>query len=280
MTNRLISCAALACTAALMMTTTHADCISTSLEKYATAEHRAEGHANRNEQRNPVETLKFFGLTPSMTVVEISPGGNGWYTEILAPFLRDSGTLYLGSFDPDSDSEYSQRNHKKFGEKLAASPEIYDQVKLNVFDAGGKMNAAPAGVADMVLTFRNSHGWTRDGNGQAAFNNMFTYLKPGGILGVVQHRGNEGEEYDGSTGYLTQSSVIAMAEKAGFVLLDKSEINANPRDTKNHPSGVWSLPPVLRLPDDKKDMKAVYEAIGESDRMTLKFMRPVERTTS
>ncbi len=280
MTNRLISRAALLCAAAFMITTTSADCISTSLEKYTTADHRAEGHASRNDQRNPVETLKFFGITPSMTVVEISPGGSGWYTEILAPFLRDSGTLYLGSYDPDSDSDYAQRNHKKFGEKLTAKPGVYDQVKLNVFDPSGKMEAAPEGVADLVLTFRNTHGWVRDGHGQAAFDNMFSYLKAGGILGVVQHRGNEGEEYDGSTGYLNESAVIAMAEKAGFVLLDKSELNANPRDTKNHPSGVWSLPPVLRLPDDKKDMKPVLEAMGESDRMTLKFMRPVNRSGS
>lgn len=280
MSNRILSRAALLCAAAFTFATASADCIATSLEKYATGDHRAEGHASRNDQRNPVETLKFFGITPSMTVVEISPGGSGWYTEILAPFLRGSGTLYLGSFDPASESNYSQRNYKKLSEKLAARPDVYDQIKVNVFAPGGKMEAAPEGVADMVLTFRNTHGWARDGHAQAAFENMFSYLKPGGILGVVQHRGNEGEEYDGSTGYLTESAVIEMAEKAGFVLLDKSEINANPRDTKNHPSGVWSLPPVLRVPDDSKDMEPVLKAIGESDRMTLKFMRPVNRDKS
>ncbi len=277
MTKRLFSRAALICATVFMMSAASADCIATSLEKYATGDHRAEGHANRNDQRNPVETLKFFGITPSMTVVEISPGGGGWYTEILAPFLRDSGMLYLGSFDPESDSDYSKRNYKALSEKLAANPEIYDQVKANVFVPGGKMEAAPEGVADLVLTFRNTHGWARRGSAEAAFENMFTYLKPGGVLGLVQHRGNEGESYDGSTGYLTESTVIEMAEAAGFVLLDKSEINANLRDTKNHPNGVWSLPPGLRLPDDKKDMEPVLKAIGESDRMTLKFMRPVKR---
>ena len=280
MTNRLISRAILFCATALLVTTTHADCISTSLEKYANGEHRAEGHANRNDQRNPVETLTFFGLTPTMTVVEISPGGGGWYTEILAPFLRDSGTLYLGSYDPDSDSEYYQRNAKKFADKLAAHPDVYDQAKLRVFDPAGKMDAAPEGSADLVVTFRNTHNWARNGKARDAFNNMYTYLKPGGVLGVVQHRGREGETYDGKAGYLTESGVIEMAEKAGFVLLDKSEINANPSDTKDHPAGVWSLPPVLRLDDDQKHLEPVLKAIGESDRMTLKFMRPVNREES
>ncbi len=280
MTNRLILRTLLVCASALLFTTASADCIATSLEKYATGDHRAEGHASRNNERNPVETLKFFGITPTMTVVEISPGGNGWYTEILAPFLRDSGTLYLGSFEANPESEYVTRNSKKLDEKLAAHPDVYDQIKLRVFNPGGTMDAAPEGSADLVLTFRNTHNWARGGNAQAAFEGMFKTLKPGGVLGLVQHRGKEGEEYNGTKGYLTESSVIAMAEKAGFVLLDKSEINANTRDTKDHPAGVWSLPPVLRLADDEKHLEPVLKAIGESDRMTLKFMRPVKHEES
>jgi len=276
MTNRLISRALLVCASAFIFTTASADCISTSLEKYASGDHRAEGHAARNGERNPVETLKFFGITPSMTVVEVSPGGGGWYTEILAPFLRDSGTLYLGSYEPNPQSDYVTRNMKKFGKKLAANPEVYDQTRLRVFNPGGTMDAAPEGSADLVLTFRNTHNWARDDNAQTAFDGMFKYLKPGGVLGVVQHRGKEGESYTGETGYLTESAVIGMAEKAGFVLLDKSEVNANSRDTKDHPAGVWSLPPVLRLGDDEKHMQPALKAMGESDRMTLKFMRPVK----
>lgn len=276
MTKRMFSGALMALTTCFMLSGASADCITDSLQKYATGDHRAEGNAARNDARNPVETLKFFGITPSMTVVEISPGGGGWYTEILAPFLRDSGTLYLGSFEANPDSEYTTRNMKRLGDKLAARPDVYDQVKVRVFNPGGTMDAAPAGSADLVLTFRNTHGWARSGNAEAAFANMFTYLKPGGILGFVQHRGNEGETYTGDTGYLNESAMIAMAEKAGFVLLDKSEINANPKDVdKNYPSGVWSLPPVLRLDDDNKHMEDKMKSIGESDRMTLKFMRPV-----
>ncbi|MFK8031765.1 MAG: class I SAM-dependent methyltransferase [Gammaproteobacteria bacterium] len=278
MYNKLISRTFLVFASAFLLATASADCISDGLTKYANGDHRAEGNAARNESRKPVEVLKFFGLTPSMTVVEISPGGSGWYTEILAPFLRDSGTLYLGSFDPAADSDYVKRNYKALSEKLAAHPEVYNQAQVRIFDPAGTMDAAPEGSADMVLTFRNTHGWARRGQAEGAFAHMYKYLKPGGILGLVQHRGDESETYTGETGYLNQSDVIAMAEKAGFVLLDKSEMLANPRDTKNHPSGVWSLPPGLNLDDDSKHLESKMKAIGESDRMTLKFMRPVERS--
>lgn len=253
----------------------HADCISDGLNKWANGEHRAEGHAARNESRHPVETLKFLGLTPAMTVVEVSPGGSGWYTEILAPFLRDSGTLYLGSYDPASESEYYRRNAKKFADKLAAHPEIYDKAILGVFDPAGNMATAPAGSADLVLTFRNTHNWASRDQADKALAAMYGFLKPGGILGLVQHRGNDGQTYSGKEGYLAEEQVINMAEAAGFVLLDKSEINANPRDTKDHPSGVWSLPPGYRL-DGHEDKKDAMTAIGESDRMTLKFFKPVK----
>ena len=275
MYNKLISRTFLLFASAFLLANASADCISDSLTKYANGDHRAS--AARNDARKPVEVLKFFGITPSMTVVEISPGGGGWYTEILAPFLRDSGTLYLGSYEENPASDYVTRNFKRLGDKLAAHPDVYDQVKVRVFNPSGTMDAAPEGSADLVLTFRNTHNWAGDGHADVAFANMYKYLKPGGILGLVQHRGKEGETYTGESGYLTQSSVIAMAEKAGFVLLDKSELLANPRDTKNHPSGVWSLPPVMRLDDDSKELESKMKAIGESDRMTLKFMRPVKR---
>ena len=253
-----------------------ADCQSEALEKAANGSHRAEGHSARNDSRNPVETLKFFGLNPNMTVVEVSPGGGGWYTEILAPFLRDKGMLYLGSYDPDSTSDYYRGNAIKFNEKLAAHPKAYDKAVIGIFDPAGKMETAPSGSADMVLTFRNTHNWYRSGQAETSFAAMYEFLKPGGVLGVVQHRGKDGETYDGKAGYMTEAQVVALAEGAGFVLIDKSEINANPRDTKNHPGGVWSLPPVLRLKDDEQHLKESMMAIGESDRMTLKFVRPVK----
>jgi predicted methyltransferase len=256
--------------------TVSADCIADGLTKAATGKHRAEKNVKRNNSRNPVETLKFFGISPTMTVVEISPGGGAWYTEILAPFLRDSGKLYLGSYDTSVDSDYVRRNSKRLDEKLAAHPDVYDKAVLGVFNPGTSMEAAPANSADMVLTFRNTHNWARSGKAEQAYAGMYSLVKPGGILGVVQHRGKDGEDYTGKEGYLTEAQVVAIAEGAGFVLLDKSEVNANPKDTKDHPNGVWSLPPVLRLSDEDKGMEPAMKAMGESDRMTLKFIKPVK----
>lgn len=244
--------------------------IEAQLLRQAVAPHRAEGHIARNEHRHPVETLMFFGVRPDHTVVEISPGGSGWYTEILAPFLREHGTYYAASYDPEADSEYAQRNARRYADKLAAHPEIYDKVQVTVFAPPAKLAGAPAGSADVVVTFRNTHNWMRRGHAEAAYRAFYEMLRPGGVLGVVQHRAPAGSIVDPALGYLTEQSVIELARQAGFELLARSEINANPRDTADHPEGVWTLPPALRLGDTDREK---YLAIGESDRMTLLFMR-------
>lgn len=232
-----------------------------------TAEYKA-----RDPARHPLETLTFFGIRDDMTVVEISPGGGGWYTEILAPFLRDTGKLYAANYDPQSEVEYYRRNAKRYTDKLAANPEIYDQVVITVFDPPDKLEIAPPGSADMVVTFRNLHNWMGEGSHEAALSAMHTALKPGGILGIVQHRERADMPQDpkADSGYVREDYVIDLVEAAGFELVSKSEINANPKDTKDHPEGVWTLPPGYELGDLDRDK---YAAIGESDRMTLKFVK-------
>lgn len=235
-------------------------------------EHRSEGNKARDAFRNPVETLQFFGLEPDMTVVEITPGG-GWYTEILAPFLREEGTYIAAGFDPESPRDYHRTLYARFADKLAEHPDIYDHSVITVFDPEAGRDIAPAGSADMVLSFRNVHGWVRGGTAEEAFEVFFTALKPGGTLGVVAHRADPETPHDPevASGYLHESLVISLAEDAGFTLVDSSEINANPLDTRDHPRGVWTLPPNLRLGEEDREK---YLAIGESDRMTLKFRKP------
>lgn len=225
----------------------------------------------RDAHRHPLETLAFFGVQPNMTVVEVYPGG-GWYTEILAPLLNDKGQYIAAGYDRESDSEWVQKAVKRFDEKLASHAD-YSKAKTTELSFPKKTAIAPPGSADMVLTFRNTHSMMRGGNLEAGFKAFYTALKPGGILGVVQHRGTGEGEQDpkASKGYVNEAFVIAMAEKAGFKLAAKSDVNANPRDTKDYEGGVWTLPPRLRLGDEDKDK---YTAIGESDRMTLKFVKP------
>jgi predicted methyltransferase len=242
-----------------------------SLEAAAKSGHRTTENRARNQTRHPVETLEFFGVRDDMTVVEISPGG-GWYTEILALYLRDSGKLYAANYDPESKVKYYRNNAKRFLEKLAADPDIYDQVIPTVFDPPDKLEAAPPGSADVVVTFRNLHNWMEEGSAEVAMSAMYRVLKPGGILGVVQHREDLTVEQDpkADSGYVREDYVIALAEAAGFELAARSEVNANPKDTKDYPEGVWTLPPTFDLGKDDRDR---YEAIGESDRMTLKFVK-------
>lgn len=266
------------CAALLMIAASHAahhrgdtHAIQATLTRLAVGQHRSAANVARNQFRHPVETLMFFGIRPDMTVVEVSPGGGGWYTEILAPFLRESGAYYAGSYDPESEREYYRRNAVRYQEKLAAHPEHYDRVKVTVFAPPGHVDPAPAGSADLVLTFRNTHNWLRsEGAAEAAFAGFHRMLKPGGVLGVVQHRARPGTPLDAAKGYITEAKVVGLAEAAGFRLVAKSEINANPKDTADHPEGVWTLPPSLRLKDVDREK---YMAIGESDRMTLKFVR-------
>jgi predicted methyltransferase len=218
----------------------------------------------RDRYRHPLQTLTFFGIEPGMTVVEIEPGG-GWYTAILAPYLKPHGKYYAAVADQHSDG---------FRKKLADDPKLYSNVIITEFDPPTKLDIAPPGSADMVLTFRNVHNWMHDGDAQDVFNAMYKALKPGGILGVEEHRANPNAPVDlkASSGYVRLDYIVKLAEQAGFKLAGESEINANPRDDRNHPAGVWTLPPTLRLGNKDRDK---YLAIGESDRMTLKFVKPV-----
>ena len=239
-------------------------------------EHRTASFRARDDARHPYQTLEFFGITPDMTVVELWPGG-GWYSEILAPYLKPHGVLYAAHFDPETEIEYFRRSRQRYEAKLAADPQTYSQVRLSVFDPPHKLEIAPPGSADAVLTFRNVHNWYMRGGGEdklsAAFRAMYVALKPGGILGVVDHRLPPERPFSDqdASGYMRTDLVIDVAREAGFELVDGSEINANPADTADHPKGVWTLPPSLRLGEENADY---YLTIGESDRMTLKFVKP------
>jgi predicted methyltransferase len=234
--------------------------------------HRSEANQARDPYRHPVETLSFFGIKDDMTVVEIFPGG-GWYTEILAPYLKDKGAYYAAGNDPVSTSEFARKSAKAFKDKLDANPDLYGKVKISVLAPPGKTAIAPPGSADMVLTFRNIHNWMAGGYADQVFAAMYAALKPGGILGVVEHRGNPKilQDPKAGSGYVNQDYAIKLAEKAGFKFVGSSEINANPKDTKDYAKGVWTLPPTFALKDQER---AKYIAIGESDRFTLKFIKP------
>ncbi len=259
---------------ALITTPAHAaDDTTAALSKVLAGEHRSAENKARDKYRHPIETLEFFEVKPDMTVVEIFPGG-GWYTEVLAPFLKDKGTYYAAGNDPESHSKFSRQSAKSFQEKMASS-DIYSKVNITVLEPPKHTTVAPAGSADRVLTFRNIHNWMKAGTADAVFAAMYKALKPGGILGVVEHRGDASVEQDpeAGSGYVNQDYAIALAEKAGFKFVASSEINANPKDTRNYKKGVWTLPPTLALKDKDKD---VYLAIGESDRFTLKFVKQGE----
>jgi predicted methyltransferase len=230
---------------------------------------RSEANKARDKYRHPAETLTYFGIKPTMTVVEIAPSA-GWYTEILAPFLNEKGQ-YIGAAGNPATSEAAAAGVKKFKDKLAADPAT-NKAKVSAFGKGS-YDIAPAGSADAVLTFRNVHNWHMAGFDAEAFKAFYSALKPGGILGIEEHRLPEGkpDELMKTSGYMKTSYVRKLAEAAGFKYVGSSEINANPKDTKDYPKGVWTLPPNFA----EKDVdKAKYAAIGESDRMTLKFVKP------
>ena len=218
----------------------------------------------------PRETLAFFGVRPDMTVVEVWPGSG--YTEILAPLLKQSGRLYEAHLDPTS-SEYARRTVDEFRARLAARPDLYDKVVVTTLAAPpATSEIAPAGTADMVVTFRNIHNWMMFGWQREAFTAMHAALKPGGVLGVVEHRGDPQRAQDpkAASGYVNEQYAIDLIESAGFKLVWRSEINANRKDTKDYEKGVWALPPTFA--DGAKDRER-YAAIGESDRFTLKFVK-------
>jgi predicted methyltransferase len=243
------------------------------IEKAMGGSHRSETNRARDLYRHPRETLMFFGVRPDSTVVEIWPGG-GWYAEILAPVLREKGRYYAAHFHVDEKSpKYMGSARANFLKMMAAQPDLYDRVTVTSLDAPAHTHIAPRATADIVLTFRNVHNWTAAKNDEAMFRAFYDALKPGGTLGVVEHRAAAGTslEQQIKTGYMTEAYVISLAEKAGFRLAGRSEINANARDTRDHPRGVWTLPPTYRMGDQDREK---YRTIGESDRMTLKFLKP------
>lgn len=248
---------------------------SAALQTLIAGSHRSEADKARDKYRHPLETLTWFGVKDNMTVVEIWPGG-GWYTDILAPFLKERGTYYAAGIDPESASESGRANVQQYKEKLAAKPDLFGKVKVTILDPPTKTDIAPEGSADVVLTFRNIHNWMAREQAETVFKAMYKALKPGGVLGIVEHRGKADVPQDpkATSGYVREDVVIKLAEQAGFKFVDRSEINANPKDTKDYPEGVWTLPPVLRLKDVDKEK---YLAIGESDRMTLKFVKPAAK---
>lgn len=233
---------------------------------------RTPANVTRDAARHPYETLTFFGIKPTMTVVELSPGG-GWYTEILAPYLRDKGKLIVAGEAPDSANAGARRYADNLTKKLASNAAMFGKVQRGVFEVPTKYEIAPANSVDMVVTFRNIHNWTGNGEEKTkeTFKKVFEVLKPGGVFGVVDHRAPAGKPVDAGNGYLDQNYVIKLVESAGFKLAAKSEVNANPKDKADHNKGVWALPPVLA---NKEVDREKYLAIGESDRMTLKFVKP------
>lgn len=251
---------------------------ATSTEALASAlagSHRTPAFVARDAARRPKETLAFFDVQPQHVVVEIWPGGAGWYTEILAPYLREDG-LYVGAIQPvslPSTDDYARKGAARFRDKLAAQPAVYDRAVVSEFRAPERRLPVVPGSADRVLTFRNVHNWIEGGWEAEAFDAFYDLLKPGGVLGVVEHRAKPGTRRADSkdSGYVTEAYVRALAEAAGFEFAGASTVNDNPRDTKDHPKGVWSLPPVLAMKDVDRER---YLAIGESDRMTLKFVKP------
>jgi predicted methyltransferase len=254
--------------------------IETRIEQALAGPHRAEANQARDQYRRPLETLTFFGLQDGMAVLEIWPGG-GWYTEVLAPVMRDHGKLTVAGYDaavPDQPG-YRYRLQQQMEERFDANPGIYDQVGIVAFSPPQSASLGEAGSYDMIVTFRSTHGWVADGLAEGIFAEFSRVLKPGGILGVVQHRADPGGDpvTTAQTGYVSEEIVIQMAEKAGLVLDARSGINANPKDSHDHPEGVWTLPPGLNLGDQDREK---YLSIGESDRMTLRFRKPSREESS
>ena len=244
-----------------------------ALERSLQGSHRSEANRLRDKYRHPVETLTFFGVKPNSNVVEITPG-RGWYSEILAPLLRKNGTFTAVIYDADlTDNAYLKKLNGFYKTKLGDSPKIYSNVHLEEINHKTpvfNLNSS----ADFVLTFRNVHNWAKSGTTDEMFRSFYKSLKTGGVLGVVEHRARAGTPLSQQikSGYMTEQFVIKTAEKAGFVFNAGSDINNNSLDAKNHKNGVWTLLPVQRGLSDKE--KSVYAKIGESDRMTLKFVKP------
>jgi predicted methyltransferase len=232
---------------------------------------RSPENRARDEYRHPKETLLFFGIRPEMSVLEVWPEP-GWYTEVIAPLLRDKGKYYAAVIAADPDNRNITQRLGQYRAKLAARSDLYDRVAVVSFPADGG-DVVPPGSLDMVVTFRNLHNWMGRDMAPQAFATLYRALKPGGVLGIVEHRGNPALAQDpkAKSGYVNEDYAIRLIEAQGFRLVAKSQVNANPKDTKDYEQGVWTLPPTYRLGTKDHDK---YAAIGESDRFTLRFLKP------
>ncbi|MCP1373072.1 class I SAM-dependent methyltransferase [Dyella lutea] len=251
----------------LVPPTSAVDFTAAQLDSVLAGDWRSAAERARDRYRHPKQTLEFFGVQPDQTVVEITPGG-GWYADILAPLLRDNGQ-YVAAVAAPAPGKAAEDTLKQ---KFAAAPAVFGDARIVIFDPKAPV-FGPPGSADTVLTFRNVHNWVMAGTAPAMFKGFFRVLRPGGVLGVVDHRAAAGVSLDAvkGSGYLPVAAVVKLATDAGFKLEESSEINANPADTKDYPKGVWTLPPTLALGETGR---AKYLAIGESDRMTLRFVKP------
>ena len=268
--RRSTAAAALLCLA-LLSATAPSGAAELTLEQAMHAPSRSPDFVARDPARHPVEELRFFGVTPRSSVVEIWPGG-GYWTEILAPFLHDRGALRLAVDVPNGEPEGQNfAIGLKFAGRLEADPADYDRIRYGFF--GAKQSDLAPNSADVVLTFRNLHNWVNQGDAMRLLAAIYHALKPGGILGIEDHRGNPRLSQDPKArlGYLRQDYAVALVERAGFQLVATSEIDANPRDTADYPRGVWALPPSYALGDTDR---ARYQAIGEADNFVLKFRKP------
>ncbi|MCU6433098.1 methyltransferase [Undibacterium sp. Jales W-56] len=247
------------------------------LEKAISGSWRSDENRARDQFRHPKQTLEFFGVRADARVIEITPGGAAWYAEILAPLLKERGQYIAANASSNKASTGAIAYYNKIKaaqeKKFAADPERYSKVQVINFDPAAPQLGA-ANSADFVLTFRNVHNWVAGHSEANMFKAIFDVLKPGGVLGVIDHRAKAGKNLDMQlidSGYLPEDYVISLAQQAGFTLLAKSEINANPKDTRDYPKGVWTLPPTYA--EGAKDREK-YAAIGESDRFTLRFVKP------
>jgi predicted methyltransferase len=246
-----------------------------ALNRLVEGSQRGAANVARDHYRHPYEVLRFFGLRANQTVVEILPGGAGAYwPEILAPYLRDRGKYIAAIGDDEASNAEARVLNPAFRNKVANTPQLYDRVIISEFGAD-RHDIAPPGTADMVLTFRNVHNWMASGEADAVFRTFYKALKPGGVLGVEEHRGRTDQPQDpaAKSGYVRSDFIVALAQKAGFQFAASSEVNANPKDTKDYSAGVWTLPPNYRLGDQDR---VKYAAIGESDRALLKFVKPAK----
>ena len=245
-------------------------CSKDSLKQAISNENRKIENIKRDKYRNPYKTLNFFGINKEMKVLEITPG-RGWYTEILAKYMKDSNNFYIAKYDPPQFAvEILTKIQNEFEKYFLNNEDQFGKIKYisinKDFDFLNEKNKF-----DMVLTFRNSHNWLKNEKAEKIYNSIFKIMKKGGILGIVQHRANDSSAINYKDGYVKESFLIKLVEKQGFKLIDRSEVNSNPKDLKNYEKGVWTLPPSLRL-GEKDQLK--YLKIGESDRMTLKFIKP------